>query len=72
MLMYLLFIQIILPIILQDKLNLLETYVYGSEDYQQILVQYLDHLCDRDTDLEMILKYVTLYVYLYSLDVHVV
>ena len=34
----------------------METYVYGSEDYQQILVLYLDHLCDRETDLKLILK----------------
>ena len=34
----------------------LEKYVYGIEDYQQILVQYLDNLCDRETDLELILK----------------
>ena len=30
--------------------------MYESEDYQRILVQYLDHLCDRETDLELILK----------------
>lgn len=51
--------EIILPIILQDKINLLETYVNGEPDYQQVLVQYLDHLCDRETDLELILSSVS-------------
>ena len=35
--------------------TVLEMYVYGNEDYQQVLVQYLDHLCNRETDLELIL-----------------
>lgn len=46
--------EIILPLILQDKINLLEVYVFGFPQQQEIMVQYLDHLCDRATDLELV------------------
>lgn len=46
--------QIVLPLILQDKINLLDTYVCGSVEQQQLVVEYLDYLCDRDTKLDII------------------
>ncbi|XP_053380810.1 exonuclease mut-7 homolog isoform X2 [Mercenaria mercenaria] len=46
--------EIVLPLILQDKINLLETYVCGFPEHQETLVQYLDHLCDKETDLELV------------------
>ncbi|KAL4219645.1 hypothetical protein ACF0H5_022217 [Mactra antiquata] len=48
--------EIVLPLILQDKVNLVETYVCGFPEHQEILVQYLDHLCARDTDLDLVLS----------------
>lgn len=46
--------EIVLPLILQDKINLLEVYVSGFPEHQEMLVCYLDHLCDRDTDLGLV------------------
>ncbi|XP_052790834.1 exonuclease mut-7 homolog [Mya arenaria] len=48
--------EIILPLLLQDKVNLLETFACGQPEYQQSLVQYLDHLCDRSTNLDLVLS----------------
>lgn len=47
--------EIVLPLLLQDKVNLVETYVCGFPEHQEILVQYLDHLCDRETSLDLVL-----------------
>ncbi|XP_060579875.1 exonuclease mut-7 homolog [Ruditapes philippinarum] len=46
--------EIVLPLILQDKVNLLEVYVSGFPEHQEMLVRYLDHLCDRETDLDLV------------------
>ncbi|KAH3795422.1 hypothetical protein DPMN_148972 [Dreissena polymorpha] len=51
--------EIVLPLLLQDKVNLVETYVCGFPDHQRILVQYLDHLCDRETDLDLVVRSVS-------------
>ncbi|KAK3600347.1 hypothetical protein CHS0354_015943 [Potamilus streckersoni] len=46
--------EVVLPLLLQDKINVLETYVYGNPEQQKVLLQYLDHLCDRGTDLSQV------------------
>ncbi|KAL3871620.1 hypothetical protein ACJMK2_039607 [Sinanodonta woodiana] len=51
--------EVVLPLLLQDKSNVLETYVYGNPEQQKILLQYLDHLCDRGTDLSQVASSVT-------------
>ncbi|XP_064616174.1 exonuclease mut-7 homolog isoform X2 [Liolophura sinensis] len=43
--------QIVLPLLLQDKVNLIESYVYGQPSEQMALLKLLDHLCDKSTDL---------------------
>ncbi|XP_046578003.1 exonuclease mut-7 homolog [Haliotis rubra] len=48
--------EIILPLLLQDKVNLLESYVIGNPEQQKAVVQLLDHLCDRETDINRIIE----------------
>ncbi|KAK6177434.1 hypothetical protein SNE40_015537 [Patella caerulea] len=44
--------DVIIPLLLQDKVNLLENYVIGQPDQQREVVQMLDNLCDRSTSIE--------------------
>ncbi|XP_062612527.1 exonuclease mut-7 homolog isoform X2 [Saccostrea cucullata] len=39
--------EIAVPLILQNKLNLLETYLRGNQGQQTLVVQFLDHMCDK-------------------------
>ncbi|XP_067661901.1 exonuclease mut-7 homolog isoform X1 [Haliotis asinina] len=48
--------EIILPLLLQDKVNLVESYVIGNPEQQKAVVQLLDHLCDRETDINRIIE----------------
>ncbi|GFO49630.1 exonuclease mut-7 homolog isoform x1 [Plakobranchus ocellatus] len=43
--------EIVIPLLLSDKVNLLESYVYSSPDQQVSLLSLLDHLCARNTDI---------------------
>ncbi len=49
-------LQIVLPLLLQDKLNLVENYVYQNRTQQMALVKLLDHLCDQDTNITDIIR----------------
>ena len=46
----------------QDKINIVEIYVYQNWKWQLILVKYLDHLCDPKTDINQIAQLVYLNV----------
>ena len=46
----------------QDKINIVETYVYQNWKWQLKLVKYLDHLCDPKTDINQIAQLVYLSV----------
>ena len=46
----------------QDKINIVETYVYQNWKWQLKLVKYLDHLCDPKTDINQIAQLVYLNV----------
>ncbi|XP_071097529.1 exonuclease mut-7 homolog [Haliotis cracherodii] len=48
--------EIILPLLLQDKVNLVESYVIGNPEQQKAVVQLLDHLCDRETDINRVIE----------------
>ncbi|XP_060070082.1 exonuclease mut-7 homolog isoform X2 [Ylistrum balloti] len=48
--------EIVLPLILQDKVNLIETYLIGNQRQQQLVVQMLDRLCDRSVDMATIIS----------------
>ena len=41
--------------LLQDKINLMESYVFQNQKWQLKLIQYLDHLCNPDTDVGQII-----------------
>nr|KAG5686419.1 hypothetical protein BaRGS_029398 [Batillaria attramentaria] len=43
--------QILVPLLLQDKVNLIETYLAGNPGQQKQFLGLLDHLCSRETDL---------------------
>ncbi|KAK3087840.1 hypothetical protein FSP39_011359 [Pinctada imbricata] len=44
--------EIALPLVLQDKVNLIETYVQGNPVQQKLLVQLLDGMCDKNSKLD--------------------
>ena len=44
--------------LLQDKINIVESYVYQNREWQLKLVKYLDHLCDPRTDINQIAQLV--------------
>ena len=48
--------QVVLPLILQDKINLVESYVYQHADQQMALVMLLDSLLDKDVDIGTIIR----------------
>ena len=54
--------QVLLPMLFQDKINIVETYVYQNWKWQLKLVKYLDHLCDPKTDINQIAQLVYLNV----------
>lgn len=39
--------EIAVPLILQNKLNLLETYLRGNSGQQMLVVQFLDRMCEK-------------------------
>lgn len=43
--------EIIIPLLLSDKVNMLESYVASSQVQQVALLSLLDHLCARNTDI---------------------
>ncbi|GFS24230.1 exonuclease mut-7 homolog isoform X1 [Elysia marginata] len=43
--------EIVIPLLLSDKVNMLESYVTSSQTQQVALLSLLDHLCARNTDL---------------------
>ncbi|XP_033725310.1 exonuclease mut-7 homolog isoform X2 [Pecten maximus] len=47
--------EIVLPLILQDKVNLIETFLMGNPGQQLLVVQMLDRLCDRSVDMAAII-----------------
>ncbi|XP_069121418.1 exonuclease mut-7 homolog isoform X1 [Argopecten irradians] len=48
--------EIVLPLILQDKVNLIETYLMGNPGQQLLVAQMLDRLCDRSVDMATIIS----------------
>lgn len=46
--------ETIVPLIFQDRTNLVEAYVMGYPELQQTLVKYLDNLCDRRTNISRV------------------
>ena len=42
--------QVLVPLFLQDKINLVETYLAGCPQLQREFLSLLDHLCDRSVD----------------------
>ena len=39
-------VQIIVPLILQDKINLVEQYCSGDREQQLLLLKQIDDMCD--------------------------
>ncbi|CAC5357048.1 unnamed protein product [Mytilus coruscus] len=48
--------EIALPLVLQDKVNVLETYATGNLKLQQMVVQMLDSLVDKDVVIDDIIS----------------
>ncbi|KAL5012574.1 hypothetical protein ScPMuIL_011125 [Solemya velum] len=48
--------EIVVPLLLQDKINLIEVYLCGNPELQKKTVQMLDHFCDRGTDMEKVIR----------------
>ncbi|CAL1536700.1 unnamed protein product [Lymnaea stagnalis] len=42
--------EILLPLLLTDKVNVIESYITGHPDQQALILTILDHLCSRNTD----------------------
>jgi len=49
-------LQIALPLVLQDKVNVLETFAAGNPRQQSMIVQMLDSLCDKDTVIDNVIR----------------
>ncbi|XP_038070951.1 exonuclease mut-7 homolog isoform X2 [Patiria miniata] len=47
--------EICLPLVFQDKVNLVEKYIQDSKEAQEELIQRLDSFCTRDSDLQDII-----------------
>ncbi|CAG5115917.1 unnamed protein product, partial [Candidula unifasciata] len=43
--------EILVPLLLTDKSNVIENYVMGNPEQQAIILSLLDHLCARNTDI---------------------
>ncbi|XP_013417468.1 exonuclease mut-7 homolog isoform X1 [Lingula anatina] len=48
--------EIIVPLLLQDKVNIIENYVFRDKQQQENVVALLDRMCDRSFDLEDLLS----------------
>ncbi|XP_021375991.1 exonuclease mut-7 homolog isoform X2 [Mizuhopecten yessoensis] len=48
--------ETVLPLILQDKVNLIESYLVGNPQQQQLVVHMLDRLCDRSIDMSHVIS----------------
>ncbi|KAI0227147.1 3'-5' exonuclease domain-containing protein [Lamellibrachia satsuma] len=48
--------EVVLPLLLQDKVNLVESYVYRHPDQQMALLKLIDYLIDRDTDIGSVIR----------------
>ncbi|XP_041370176.1 exonuclease mut-7 homolog isoform X2 [Gigantopelta aegis] len=46
--------EIVLPLILQDKVNVVEDYLAGNAEQQKLAVKLLDHMCDPQTNLHQL------------------
>ena len=49
-------LQIALPLVLQDKVNVLETFAAGNPRQQSMIVQMLDGLCDKATVIDDVIR----------------
>ncbi|CAH1786913.1 unnamed protein product [Owenia fusiformis] len=50
------FEEIVIPLLLTDKVNLIESYVYRNKAAQIKIVQLLDRLCDKSVDIGHIVR----------------
>lgn len=48
--------EMVLPLILQDKVNLIEAYLVGNHEQQRLAVQMLDRLCDRSINMASVIS----------------
>ncbi|ESO95750.1 hypothetical protein LOTGIDRAFT_116671 [Lottia gigantea] len=44
--------EVLIPLLIQDKVNMLENYVIGRPELQKQVVELLDGLCDRESNIE--------------------